>query len=102
MAKINKITKLIYEVFDEINVQLTNENQLAKSTKTIIFGKDGQLDSLGLVNLVVMIEQNIEDNYDVEITIADERAISQKHSPFSTVRSLADYIELLLREKLND
>ena len=60
------------------------------------------MDSLGLVNLIVSVEQNIEDDFDVSITIADERAMSQKHSPFRTVGTLADYIEILLKEKEND
>ena len=60
------------------------------------------LDSLGLVNLIVSVEQNIEDEFHVVITIADDRALSQKHSPFRTVESLAEYIEILLKEKLND
>jgi len=87
---------------EEINRQLENEHQLEKSTNTVLFGEGGKLDSLGLINLVVAVEQNIEDEFDVTITLADERAMSQENSPFRTVGSLADYIELLLEEKLND
>ena len=87
---------------EEINRQLENEHQLEKSTNTVLFGEDGKLDSLGLINLVVAVEQNIEDEFDVTITLADERAMSQETSPFRTVGSLADYIEMLLEEKLND
>ena len=69
---------------------------------TTIYGNDSRLDSLGLINLIVAVEQNIEDEFDVNITIADERAMSQKHSPFTTIGSLANYIEMLLKEELND
>ena len=96
------IENLIINAVKEINEQLPQEQQLAKSTKTVLFGKDGRLDSLGLVNLLVIIEQNIDDEFDVSITMADERAMSQKHSPFRTVGSLADYIEILLNDELND
>jgi acyl carrier protein len=64
-----------------------------------IFGSEGLLDSMGLVNLVVALEERIQDEYDVPITIADERAMSQNKSPFRTIGSLADYIEKLLCEK---
>ena len=87
---------------EEINRQLENEHQLEKSTNTVLFGEDGKLDSLGLINLVVAVEQNIEDEFDVTITLADERAMSQETSPFRTVGTLTDYIEMLLGEKLND
>jgi len=48
--------------------------------------------------LIVAIEQNIEDEFDVSITIADVRAMSQKHSPFRTIGTVADYINMLLKE----
>ena len=80
--KIDKIEKTIFKAVDEINNQLSNNQQLTKSAKTVLYGKNGQLDSLGLVNLLVIIEQNIEDDFYVSITIADERAMSQKYSPF--------------------
>ena len=95
------IENLIINAVNEINEQLPQEQQLAKSTKTVLFGKDGRLDSLGLVNLLVIIEQNIDDEFDISITIADERAMSQKHSPFRTIGTLADYIDMLLNEIKN-
>ena len=101
MSKNERIKKVIINSIEEINQQLQKENQLEKSTNTILFGEDGKLDSLGLVNLLVIIEQNIEDELQVIITLADERAISQRNSPFRTVKTLADYIEMLLDEKLN-
>ena len=97
-----KILNLIYVSLDECNEQLPDEEQLEKSSNTKIFGRGSKLDSLGLVNLIVAVEQNIEDEFDVTITLADERAISQKNSPFRTIGSLLDYIEILLGEKIND
>ena len=70
--------------------------QLNYSPEAVLFGSGGNLDSLGLVSLLVIIEQNIEEEFDTNITIADEKAMSQKNSPFRTVSALIDYIELLL------
>jgi len=94
---INNIYKSIEEIYESMDVKIS----LEKGIETQLFG-GGDLDSLGLVNLIVSVEQNIEDEFNVIITIADDRALSQKHSPFRTVGSLADYIEILLKEKLND
>ena len=102
MIKIKSIETVIINSIKELNNNLSKDNKLELSKKTILFGKDGKLDSLGLVNLLVIMEQNIEDEFDVSITIADERAMSQKYSPFRTIGSLADYIEMLLKEKSND
>ena len=98
MKKRKTIENIIINAVKEINERLPKEQQISKTSKTVLFGKDGQLDSLGLVNFLVTIEQNIEDEFDVSITIADERAMSQKHSPFRTIGTLADYIDMLLIE----
>lgn len=98
----DRIKLVIMNSIEEINRQLENEHQLEKYTNTVLFGEDGKLDSLGLINLVVAVEQNIEDEFDVTITLADERAMSQETSPFKTVGTLTDYIEMILEEKLDD
>ena len=55
--------------------------------------------SFWLVSFIVVVEQNIDDEFSVSLTLADERAMSQKNSPFRTLGSLIDYIEILLKEK---
>ena len=40
----------------------------------------------------------IADEFDVHVTLADERAISQRSSPFRTVGTLADYIVMVMKE----
>ena len=66
--------------------------------ETRLFGKGGLLDSLGLVTVILDIEQRLAEEHGIAITLADDRAMSQKRSPFRTVGSLADYAALLVRE----
>jgi hypothetical protein len=37
------------------------------------------------------VEQAIQDQYGIAVTLADEKALSQKNSPFKTIGTLADY-----------
>ncbi|MFQ3633931.1 hypothetical protein [Roseiflexus sp.] len=67
--------------------------------ETYLIGRRALLDSLGLVTLIVDLEQKIEETFDVALTLANERAMSQKSSPFLTVGSLADYICTLIDEQ---
>ena len=53
---------------------------------------------MGLVTFLVDLEQKIEDEFDLDITIADEKAMSLKNSPFRTVSTLKEYIETLLEK----
>jgi acyl carrier protein len=63
---------------------------------TRLIGRNGILDSMGLVTLIVDVEQRLEEKYDVVVVLADERAMSQRQSPFRSVDSLAGYICQLL------
>jgi len=67
-----------------------NPADLGEDTRLI--GRKGVLDSMGLVTLIVDVEQRLEEEYDVVVVLADERAMSQKHSPFRSVGSLTDYV----------
>ena len=97
-----KIIDLIFDTIDKFNDEYSHEIQLEKSSHTALLGQGSKLDSLGLINLIVAVEQNVEDKFDITITLADERAMSQEISPFRTVGSLADYIEMILVENKND
>jgi len=66
---------------------------------TPLFGKEGLLDSMALVTLVVAVEQAIEDKYGVNVSLADAKAMSQKNSPYRTVGFLAEYAQRLIEEE---
>ena len=93
-----QILKIIYGAIDEINKLSLSERKLDKTPDVKLYDKDGQLDSLMLVNLIVAIEQSIEEEFGVSLTIADEKAMSQKKSPFRTSSSLAEHLEILLNK----
>jgi len=63
----------------------------ALDATTRLFGEGGLFDSMGLVSLVVAVEQEIEDRHGRSIALADEKALSQRSSPYRTVETLADY-----------
>lgn len=98
----NKIYDIVCDAIDEINENYPDNSKIKKEYVTILFGSGSSLDSLGLVNLIVAIEQNIEDEFDVNISIANEKAMSQKSSPFKTIESLVEYILKLIKESGNE
>ena len=96
-----QVEKLIFDVIKEMNSNLENKIPLNDGNSTPLFGEKGILDSLGLVSVIVSVEEKVEDEFGVHIVLADERAISQKHSPFRTIGSLGDYIAILIEESTN-
>jgi D-alanine--poly(phosphoribitol) ligase subunit 2 len=88
------IQRCTREVAEQREVELTGD--LGADTR--LFGKQGLFDSLGLVTLVVTVEEAIEEEYGVILSLANERAMSQKRSPFLTIESLAEWANSLIEE----
>lgn len=93
-----KIEYQIIECLKELNEELENEflNNPTKETK--LYGGSGALDSLALVSFITDLEERISDEFEKDIVLADEKAMSQRTSPFRNVESLTLYIEKLLVE----
>jgi acyl carrier protein len=91
----------IYRAIDWINEELPPERSLIKAPETRLLGPESVLDSMRLVTLIVTTEREIEEAFGVALTLADERALSMKTSPFRSIGSLADYIAGLLKETAN-
>ena len=64
-----------------------------------LLGSHAMLDSLGLVTLIAAFEAEINDELDLDILLADERAMSMKRSPFRTPAALIDYAVMLVEEE---
>ncbi len=90
---------IIYPVADEISLTLEPPHTLIKSPTTPLMGGNSVLDSLALVSLIVAVEGRIAERMNCSLTLANEKALSRKHSPFKTMQSLADYILELLNEE---
>jgi acyl carrier protein len=98
MDKPNKIVSAIYRAIEWINRELPPDRQLSKTPETRLVGSQSALDSLHLVSLIIGIEREVEETFGVALTLADERALSMKESPFRSIGSLADYISTLLKD----
>lgn len=92
------VVDAINSAVDDLNEILGADERLGKSPDEALIGKDAKLDSLGLVNLIVLVEEKIQQKFGVGITLVDERAMSQSKSPFRTLGSLAEFVEEQLNE----
>lgn len=72
---------------------------LAPDENTRLIGRSSVLDSMGLVTLIVEVEQRLEADHDLIVVLADDRAMSQTRSPFLSVGTLAEYVLQLAAEQ---
>jgi acyl carrier protein len=73
------------------NMSRQPDEQLVVGEEAAIFGPQSPLDSLGLVALLMDVEEGLAA-IGLNIVLSDERAMSQKRSPFRSVPALVQYI----------
>ena len=95
------IEEIVLEAIKSIANEQDSSQLLNPDLNTALFGVN--LDSMGIVLLVTDLEERMYDEFDISISLADERAMSQKTSPFRSVKTLIKYVEILVNEiKSND
>jgi acyl carrier protein len=90
--------ELVLGAVKNLNAQRGADEQISDSLDAPLFGTGTKLDSLGLVTLLLEIEERIHQSHGVSLTLADERAMSEKRSPFRTIAALAEYVDKRLAE----
>ena len=85
----NELLSLLKKFIQENEIDI-NISKVDLNTKLI--GSNSIFDSIELVSFIVETEQFLEDNYDLEIQLASESAMSRRRSPFISLNSLKDYI----------
>lgn len=87
------VTNLIIKIAKKIK----NSNNIDENS--YLFGSNEALfDSIGLIEFLVELEYALYDELGKNISLADEKAMSQTTSPFISVKILSRYICKLLNE----
>ena len=89
------VRAVVLSALESANQTRVAGERLDVSPTAAIFGPSSPLDSLGLVALLIDIEEAF-DRAGVPIVLSDERAVSQTRSPFRDVPALVDYIVAVL------
>ena len=88
----DKIESVIFDILrdfaDEFDIaELANPTPQSK-----LYGVGGSLDSLALVSFITDLEQTLATKLGIAVTLADEKAMSVRNSPFKDVATLTQYI----------
>jgi acyl carrier protein len=85
------IQETVLDAMRSANLARAASSQLVVSPDAPFFGPGSSLDSLGLVALLLDIEEALQAR-GCDVVLSDERAMSQKRSPFRTVQTMVAYI----------
>ena len=91
----SEIEAVVLRALDSLNLARDPSVRLEISPQAAIFGPDSPLDSLGLVSLLIDIEEALSDR-GFDVMLSDERAMSARSSPFRSVATLIDHIQSAL------
>ncbi len=94
-----QVLQCVYAAIDESNEDRVDLPPLEKSPSTVLHGTKTALDSLGLINFLVAVEEGVGHELGAPIALSDDRSLSREPSPFGSVRALVEYIEELLYEQ---
>ncbi|WP_283139389.1 hypothetical protein [Rhizohabitans arisaemae] len=89
----DRLLALITGVVEELNERRTEKIPTDDLPGVVLYGDEGVFTSMHLVNFLVRVEEVLEDEFDVEISLTSEKAVSRRVSPFSSVKRLIGFIE---------
>jgi acyl carrier protein len=99
MSADERISKAVFAAIDDLNEQLPAGVHVEKSLDAPLYGASGKLESLDFVTLIMEVEEKINAEFGTDITIADENLLSKEKSPFSTLGTLIEYLQELLKKE---
>lgn len=94
----NDAYQIVLASLNEVFAQAGTEPPASVTDDTVLVGADPVIDSLGVVSLIVEVEQRVEQEHGISITLANDKAMSQKNSPFRTVGVLTDHVVATAQE----
>lgn len=89
----DRLLNMMFAVVDELNRQLPAGHHVAKEIDAALVGDNGCLDSLGLVNFVVAVEQNVEREYGKAVSLTDPDVMERWSDIFQTLGTLCEYLD---------
>lgn len=89
---------IVIASIEEVFAQTGTDAPGALTEDTVLVGKDAVLDSLGVVSLIVEVEQRVEGEHNASVTLANDKAMSARNSPFRTVGVLTDHVVAMVAE----
>jgi acyl carrier protein len=90
--------EIVLQSLNEVFAQGGTPPPASVSEDTVLVGTDAVLDSIGVVQLIVEVEQRVEQNHGISVTLANDKAMSARNSPFRTVGVLADHVVATAQE----
>lgn len=83
----NVVVEVVRDICNERGIE-----SLTLDCDTILIGSEALVDSVGLVTIVMEIEERLSEDFAVEVSLTSDKAMSRERSPLRTIGSIRDYV----------
>jgi len=87
-----KIREIVYGALEELNSYRSSETPLEILDSLVLFGSGSPLDSLDLVSVITDVEEKLNDELSINLSLTDDVALAAIPSPYDSVKSLITYV----------
>jgi len=89
-----KIEKIIYSTINKINDDLGVD--IKTDDNSDLVGGQSPLDSLGVITFLMELENNLEENLNIELTLVNDDVLSNENTPLKNIKSLKKHLENII------
>ncbi len=86
----DSLVKLLDQFVNENEIELNKDVVLDENIRLI--GTSSVFDSMELVQFIVEVENLLDEEFEIEIELTSEKAMSRRNSPFISINTLVEYI----------
>jgi hypothetical protein len=87
--------ELEQEIFEFLNELDMDSSKITKEVRLI--GEDAYIKSRDLVEILLIVEDYLDENYDIEFDWASSNAMSNASSNYRTLDSLLSYVQTIVK-----
>ena len=95
MADRNQIEKIVYQAIDRVNEVQLDENAVTKEPATILLGQGAVLDSMGFINFIVALEEELAATTGLSLNLVEELNAPNSTAPKET--TVSEFVEFVFR-----
>lgn len=88
--------EIVFAAIAAVNEEIPGQNQIEADDRTPLAGPGSGLDSLRLINLVVHVEDGIEQNYGLQVSLTDSPDLFDAGGPLATTGEFIGHVAVLI------
>ena len=86
----NSLITFLTQFVDENEIEI--DDGVVLDEKVRLIGTSSIFDSMELVQFIVGVENLLDEEFDLEIELTSEKAMSRRNSPFISISTIIEYI----------